>query len=178
MHPPESRMKVELIAIRAARGITDQHSTGRPGTEPRGNHKDRSARPVRCSAGLCLGMPIEPSPLRIAQRFFRLLPRFGEHCFERALAVPSIDLGRECRVVSIVKGDLRRGDEADAEPIVDTDAEPLLKLADDPVTPMPRVAMPSILQTARSDVGFRRLESLRVCVTVDFQAALPPRHNE
>src|SRR5262245_30192596 len=25
---------------------------GRPGAEPRWNHKDRSARPVRCSAGL------------------------------------------------------------------------------------------------------------------------------
>src|SRR4051812_12593943 len=122
-------------------------------------------------------MPIEPSPLRIAECFLRLLPRFGKHCFERSLAVPSIDLRREHRVVSVVERALRFGDEADAKTIVDADAKPLTKLADDPVTPMPGVAVPSILQTASGDVGFRCLDSRRICSTVDFQAALPPRHN-
>src|SRR4029078_12264397 len=32
--------------------ITDQHFNGRPGTEPRWNHKDRSARPVRAAHAL------------------------------------------------------------------------------------------------------------------------------
>src|SRR3954469_10604533 len=43
---------------------------GRPGAEPRWNHKDRSARPVRCSAGLfdtasqpqCRLIPIRTDP--------------------------------------------------------------------------------------------------------------------
>src|SRR3954464_11884320 len=33
---------------------------GRPGTEPRLNHKDHSARPVRCSAGLSRGRAASP----------------------------------------------------------------------------------------------------------------------
>ena len=49
----ERRMFTELVRLPPRHnGLT---FTGRPGADELSNHKDRSAGPVQCSVGLCLG---------------------------------------------------------------------------------------------------------------------------
>jgi hypothetical protein len=52
---------------------------GRPGTEPRWNHKDRSARPVRCNAGLSCRRTATRGKSVPRQYWERLTPRHLPH---------------------------------------------------------------------------------------------------
>jgi hypothetical protein len=131
------------------------------------------AGPVHRSGWLCLGMPIKPSSLHVVECFLRLLPSFGKHRLECPIAMSAVNFGRERRIVSLIKGHLRLGDEADAESVIDSDAETLFKFAHDPMTPVPGMAVPSILQPTCIDVGPGRLGPLDISDAVSFQTALP-----